>query len=78
MDIDANQRRWPVCEQSRASLFENLAAGGFRDFRIAGFDVPSRQQPSVEPGMVDQQDSVAFRVQHQPGGGNVAGLELIA
>ena len=40
-------------------------------------DVAAREQPAVQPAVVDQQDLCAVRGQHQPGRGDVSWSELV-
>ena len=64
------QRGW------RAGLFDDFAAPGIPDFGVFGLHVAAGQQPAVEAPVVDQQQPVAIRGQHQAGAGDMAGGEL--
>jgi hypothetical protein len=59
-------------------LFQDLTGGGGFDRRIKGLDMPTRQEPAIEPAMMEDEQADATGRDHHSGSRDVSGSELIA
>ena len=53
VDVDAHQLRHP-CGQRNSRLFDYFTPRGVLDGGVFGLHVAARQQPTVEPPVIDQ------------------------
>ena len=74
--VQADQLR--VVRQARAGFFVDFAPRGIVDCGVRGFHVASRQQPAFQPPVMDDENALSVRRQHEAGTGDVAGRELFA
>lgn len=78
MDIQANERGNTPMMKLDAGFFDHLARRGVEDRQVLGLDMTTRQQPAIQPAVVDKEDGVPPRMNHQAGGCDMSRDELRA
>ncbi len=78
VDVETRKGSLEPRNECSSCFFQDLTAGGIEDGLVFGFDVAAGQEPAVEAAVMDQQNGVRFRIQHQPCSGDMAGGKLSA
>jgi hypothetical protein len=78
MDVHPDQARRASVRDPYGCFFHCFASRCIRQCVVTRFDVPARQEPAAQAMMMDQQNALAIRMDHQCGACDVAGMELVA